>query len=150
MVNTSSGAGLLGSVGQGNYAAAKAGIATLTTVAAAELARYGITVNAIAPAARTRMTELTFADTMATPDPEAFDTMDPANISPLVVWLGTEEAGAVTGRMFEVEGGKISLADGWRHGPFVDRGSRWPVPEIGDAVHRLVAAAPTPERVYGA
>lgn len=82
VVNTSSGAGLLGSVGQGNYSAAKAGIIGLTLVAAAELGRYGVQVNAIAPAARTRMTERTFADTMAAPDAESFDAMAPENVSP--------------------------------------------------------------------
>jgi NAD(P)-dependent dehydrogenase (short-subunit alcohol dehydrogenase family) len=96
VINTSSGAGLLGSVGQGNYSAAKAGIAGLTVVAAAELARYGVTVNAIAPAARTRMTEAVFAS-MARPD-EGFDAMAPENVSPLVVWLGSEESAQVTGR----------------------------------------------------
>ncbi|MGO1057392.1 SDR family oxidoreductase [Crossiella sp. CA198] len=149
VVNTSSGAGLLGSVGQGNYSAAKAGIAGLTAVAAAELARYGVTVNAIAPAARTRMTELAFAETMAAPTETEFDAMAPENVSPLVVWLGSEQSGEVTGRMFEVEGGRISVADGWRHGPFLDRGSRWPVAEVGDAVKRLLAASPPPTPAYG-
>src|SRR5205807_5353357 len=86
VINTSSGAGLLGSVGQGNYSAAKAGIAGLTITAAAEFARYGITVNAIAPAARTRMTEEVFASEMARPE-SGFDAMAPENVSPLVVWL---------------------------------------------------------------
>lgn len=89
IINTSSAAGLQGSVGQGNYAAAKAGIATLTLQAAAEMGRYGITVNAIAPAARTRMTEAVFAETMAKPEDGAFDAMAPENVSPLVVWLGS-------------------------------------------------------------
>ncbi|GAA2830608.1 SDR family oxidoreductase [Crossiella cryophila] len=149
VINTSSGAGLLGSVGQGNYSAAKAGIAGLTTVAAAELARYGVTVNAIAPAARTRMTELAFAETMAAPTETEFDAMAPENVSPLVVWLGSEQSGDVTGRMFEVEGGRISIADGWRHGPFIDRESRWPLGEVGDAVKRLLAATPPPTPAYG-
>ncbi|KJY24194.1 SDR family oxidoreductase, partial [Streptomyces katrae] len=87
VVNTSSGAGLLGSVGQGNYSAAKAGILGLTLVAAAEMGRYGVQVNAVAPAARTRMTEETFAATMAAPAAGAFDAMAPENVSPLVVWL---------------------------------------------------------------
>ena len=104
IINTSSGAGLQGSVGQGNYSAAKAGIATLTLIAAAELGRYGVTVNAIAPSARTRMTETVFADMMAKPD-EGFDAMAPENISPLVVWLGSAESKDVTGKVFEVEGG---------------------------------------------
>ncbi|WP_086846302.1 SDR family oxidoreductase [Amycolatopsis kentuckyensis] len=148
VINTSSGAGLLGSVGQGNYSAAKAGIAGLTVVAAAELARYGITVNAIAPAARTRMTEGVFAS-MARPD-EGFDAMAPENVSPLVVWLGSEESGHVTGRVFEVEGGKVSLAQAWRHGPAVDKGERWDPAELGPVVKDLLERAPEPEPVYGA
>ncbi|MGW3996788.1 SDR family oxidoreductase [Amycolatopsis sp. NPDC004772] len=148
VINTSSGAGLLGSVGQGNYSAAKAGIAGLTVVAAAELARYGIAVNAIAPAARTRMTEGVFAS-MARPD-EGFDAMAPENVSPLVVWLGSEESGHVTGRVFEVEGGKVSLAQAWRHGPVVDKGKRWDPAELGPVVKDLLEQAPEPEPVYGA
>ena len=148
IVNTSSGAGLLGSIGQGNYVAAKAGIAGLTVIAAAELARYGVTVNAIAPAARTRMTEEAFADRMAAPD-AGFDAMAPENVAPLVVWLGSDRSAHVTGRMFEVEGGVISLATGWRHGPRVDRGRRWDPAEMDDAVERLLAEAPEPEPVYG-
>jgi NAD(P)-dependent dehydrogenase (short-subunit alcohol dehydrogenase family) len=149
VINTSSGAGLLGSVGQGNYSAAKAGIAGLTVVAAAELARYGVTVNAIAPAARTRMTEAVFASEMARPD-EGFDAMAPENVSPLVVWLGSEESAHVTGRVFEVEGGKVSLAQAWRHGPAVDKGERWDPAELGPAVKELLERAPEPEPVYGA
>ena len=148
VINTSSGAGLLGSVGQGNYSAAKGGIAGLTVVAAAELARYGVTVNAIAPAARTRMTEAVFAS-MARPD-EGFDAMAPENVSPLVVWLGSEESGHVTGRVFEVEGGKVSLAQAWRHGPAVDKGERWDPAELGPVVKELLERAPEPEPVYGA
>ncbi|WP_219464760.1 SDR family oxidoreductase [Nonomuraea rhizosphaerae] len=149
VVNTSSGAGLLGSVGQANYAAAKAGIVALTQVAAAELGRYGVTVNAIAPAARTRMTEEVFAATMAAPG-SGFDAMHPANVSPLVVWLGSAASGDVTGRVFEVEGGTISLATGWRHGPRADRGDRWSPADVGEAVTKLLAEAPEPFPVYGA
>ncbi|SDJ11748.1 NAD(P)-dependent dehydrogenase, short-chain alcohol dehydrogenase family [Lentzea albidocapillata subsp. violacea] len=148
VINTSSGAGLFGSVGQANYSAAKAGIASLTLVAAAELARYGITVNAIAPAARTRMTEATFADLMAAPE-DGFDAMAPENISPLVVWLGSEEAGDVTGRMFEVDGGRVCVVHGWQRGPEIDKGERWSPEELGSVVRKLVADDhPTP--VYGA
>lgn len=149
VVNTSSGAGLLGSVGQGNYAAAKAGVVGLTLVAAAELARYGITVNAIAPAARTPMTQRVFAETMARPD-SGFDPMDPANVSPLVVWLAGADSDDVTGRVFEVEGGVISHADGWQHGPREDKGERWLPHEVGPVVRRLLAQAPAPAPVYGA
>ncbi|WP_328614842.1 SDR family oxidoreductase [Amycolatopsis sp. NBC_00355] len=147
VINTSSGAGLLGSVGQGNYSAAKAGILGLTTVAAAEFGRYGVTVNAIAPAARTRMTEKTFD--MAAPD-DGFDAMAPENVSPLVVWLGSVESSGVTGRVFEVDGGRVGLADGWRHGPQRDKGARWAPAELGPVVAELLAESAAPEPVYGA
>jgi NAD(P)-dependent dehydrogenase (short-subunit alcohol dehydrogenase family) len=149
IVNTSSGAGLMGSVGQGAYSAAKGGIAALTLVESAEMARYGVTANAIAPAARTRMTEQVFADRMQIPE-SGFDENDPANISPLVVWLGSAESADVTGRVFEVEAGIISVADGWQHGPRVDKGARWDPAEVGTAVHKLLAQAPVPAPVYGA
>jgi NAD(P)-dependent dehydrogenase (short-subunit alcohol dehydrogenase family) len=150
IVNTSSGAGLLGSVGQSAYSAAKGGIATLTLVQAAELGRYGVTANAIAPSARTRMTETTFADMMAPPDdPEAFDAMAPDNVAPLVVWLGSAQSAHVTGRVFEIEGGKVSVADGWQHGPAVDKGGRWDPAELGTVVDELLAKAPAPAPVYG-
>ncbi|MDT2003916.1 SDR family oxidoreductase [Rhodococcus opacus] len=152
IVNTSSGAGLQGSIGQGNYAAAKAGIAEMTIQAAAELKNYGVTVNAIAPAARTRMTVGAggaMAEAMAAPE-EGFDAMAPENISPLVVWLGSVESKDVTGRVFEVEGGKITVAEGWRHGPTQDKGARWEPKEIGPVVADLLAKAETPVPVYGA
>ena len=150
VINTSSGAGLLGSVGQGAYSAAKAGIVGLTMVEAAELGRYGVTANAIAPAARTRMTEAVFADTMAQPADDAFDVMAPENVAPLVVWLGSTEAAGVTGRVFEVEGGMISVADGWQHGPRQDKGARWEPHEVGPVVRRLLSEAPAPAPAYGA
>ncbi|HWA66496.1 MAG TPA: SDR family oxidoreductase [Mycobacteriales bacterium] len=149
IVNTSSGAGLMGSVGQGNYSAAKAGIVGLTLVAAAELARYGVTVNAIAPAARTRMTEVAMPEMMKAPE-EGFDAMAPENVSPLVVWLGSPESREVTGRVFEVEGGVVGVADGWQHGPKVDKGERWSPAELGPVVRDLLAQAPAPSPVYGA
>ncbi|WP_405474299.1 SDR family oxidoreductase [Streptomyces canus] len=149
IINTSSGAGLLGSVGQGNYSAAKAGIVALTLVAAAELARYGVQVNAIAPAARTRMTEQTFADTMAAPT-DGFDVMAPQNVSPLVVWLGSEASAGVTGRVFEAEGGRITVMEGWRPGPTADKGARWAPAEAGEATLKLLGEAEAPGPVYGA
>ncbi len=149
VVNTSSGAGLSGSVGQGNYSAAKAGIVGLTLVAAAELGRYGVQVNAIAPAARTRMTEETFARTMAAPA-GGFDAMAPENVSPLVVWLGSTASAGVTGRVFEAEGGRITVMEGWRPGPSTDRGARWSPAEAGDATRKLLADAEDPGAVYGA
>lgn len=149
IVNTSSGAGLLGSVGQAAYAAAKAGIAALTLVQAAELGRYGVTSNAIAPSARTRMTEGVFTEMMARPE-SGFDAMDPANVSPLVVWLASAEARDVTGRVFEVEGGAVSVADGWHHGPGRDKGARWAPDELGPVVRELLAESRDPDPVYGA
>jgi NAD(P)-dependent dehydrogenase (short-subunit alcohol dehydrogenase family) len=150
IVNTSSGAGIMGSVAQGNYSAAKAGIVGLTLVESAELGRYGVTANAIAPAARTRMTEEVFADTMAAPEDGAWDAMAPENVSPLVVWLGSLDSAGVTGRVFEVEAGKIGVADGFQHGPTADKGARWEPGEVGDAVRDLLAEAPEPAPVYGA
>ncbi|RPF32756.1 SDR family oxidoreductase [Streptomyces sp. TLI_185] len=149
IVNTSSGAGLLGSVGQGNYSAAKAGIVGLTLVAAAELRRYGVQVNAVAPAARTRMTERTFAETMTAPA-DGFDAMAPENVSPLVVWLGSEASAGVSGRVFEAEGGRITVMEGWRPGPSADKGARWNPGEAGEAALKLLAEAAEPGAVYGA
>ncbi|MGW1953265.1 SDR family oxidoreductase [Streptomyces sp. NPDC001920] len=150
VINTSSGAGLLGSVGQGNYSAAKAGVVGLTLVAAAETRPYGVQVNAIAPAARTRMTERTFAGTMAAPADGGFDAMAPENVSPLVVWLGSAASAGVTGRVFEAEGGRITVMEGWRPGPTVDRGARWSPAEVGEAALKLLARAEAPQPVYGA
>ncbi|WP_370246872.1 SDR family oxidoreductase [Nocardioides sp.] len=141
VINTSSGAGLQGSVGQATYSAAKAGIAGLTLVAAQEMGRYGVTVNAIAPVARTRMTESAF-DTAAMPDPR--------DNSPVVAWLASVEAGDVTGRMIEIEGGKVTVENGWTHGPATDLGRRWEAAEVGVGLRALLAQAPTPEPVYGA
>ena len=149
IINTSSGAGLQGSVGQGNYSAAKAGIAALTLVAAAEMGRYGVTVNAIAPSARTRMTETVFAEMMARPE-SGFDAMAPENITPLVVWLASADSRDVTGRVFEVEGGIVRVAEGWARGPQADKGARWDAAELGPVVRELLAAARTPVPVYGA
>ncbi|MGW6688926.1 SDR family oxidoreductase [Streptomyces sp. NPDC054961] len=150
VVNTSSGAGLMGSVGQGNYSAAKAGILGLTLVSAAEMGRYGVQVNAIAPAARTRMTERAFADTMAAPEAGTFDAMAPENVSPLVVWLGSDASAGVTGRVFEAEGGRITVMEGWRPGPTADCGARWTPAGAGEVAAKLLSAAEPPQPVYGA
>jgi NAD(P)-dependent dehydrogenase (short-subunit alcohol dehydrogenase family) len=149
IVNTSSGAGLQGSVGQSNYAAAKGGIASLTLVQAAELARYGITANALAPAARTGMTEKVFGDMMKQPPAGQFDHYSPDNVAPLVVWLCSPLSRDVTGKVFEVEGGKLSIADGWRTGKVIDKQARWNPAELTDAVARLIGEAPKPQKVYG-
>lgn len=153
VINTSSGAGLFGSVGQGNYATAKAGIALLTIQTAAEMKGYGVTANAIAPSARTRMTTSAgegMASQMAAPEDGSFDVMDPANVSPLVVWLGSEESGDVTGRVFEVEGGKVTVCDGWQRAASEDKGAKWDPAELGSVVPRLITESPAPVPVYGA
>ncbi|MFD9905538.1 SDR family oxidoreductase [Streptomyces sp. NPDC059063] len=150
VVNTSSGAGLSGSVGQGAYSAAKAGILGLTLVASAELAPYGVRVNALAPAARTRMTETTFADTMAAPEGSGFDAMAPENVSPLVVWLGSPASTGVTGRVFAAEAGRITVMEGWRPGPSDDQGARRTPKEAGETALKLLSRAEPPQPVYGA
>jgi NAD(P)-dependent dehydrogenase (short-subunit alcohol dehydrogenase family) len=147
VINTSSGAGLMGSIGQGNYAAAKAGIACLTIQQAAEWGRYGVLVNAIAPDARTRMTEGVFYS--GDVPEEAWDEKAPENVSPLVVWLGSGGCD-VTGRVFEVWGGHIAPADGWQHGPAKDIGRMYAPAEVGAAVHEVIAKAPVPAPVFGA
>ncbi|MFZ4110155.1 MAG: SDR family oxidoreductase [Polymorphobacter sp.] len=148
IINTSSGAGLQGSIAQSAYSTAKGGIAALTLVQAAELARYGITANALAPSARTRMTEQAFADKMATGG-QAFDVMDPANIAPTVVWLGSALSAHVSGCVFELEGGKIILEQGWDLGPGVDAGARWNPADVGAAVDDLLARRTSPRKVWG-
>ena len=153
VINTSSGAGLFGSVGQGNYATAKAGIALLTIQTAAEMKGYGVTANAIAPSARTRMTTSAgeeMASQMAAPEDGSFDVMDPANISPLVVWLGSEESSQVSGRVFEVEGGNVTVCDGWQRAASEDKGAKWDPAVLGSVVPRLLDESPTPVPVYGA
>jgi NAD(P)-dependent dehydrogenase (short-subunit alcohol dehydrogenase family) len=142
VINTSSGAGLQGSIGQAAYSAAKAGIAGLTLVAAAELGRVGVGVNAIAPVARTRMTEGVFEAALEAGLP------DPEDNSPIVAWLASADC-ELTGRVIEVEGGKVTLEDGWRHGASRDLGRRWDAAEVGDAMRELVAEGAVPEPVYG-
>ncbi len=149
IINTTSGAGLQGSVGQSNYVAAKAGIAALTLNQAAELGRYGITANCIAPSARTRLTAGVFEDKMKEVA-GGFDVQDPANISPIVVWLGSAASSDVTGKCFEVEGGKLSVADGWRTGPAADKGGKWEPAELGGMVRELIKKAVPAQGVYGA
>lgn len=149
IINTSSGAGLQGSIGQTNYAAAKGGVATMTLVQAAELRRYGITANALAPAARTGMTEEVFADMMKKPDGEDFDFFDPANVAPLVVWLCSEASADCTGKVFETQGGQISIASGWKTGPIKDKGARWEPAELTAVVHELIETSPPAQKVYG-
>lgn len=151
IVNTTSGAGLQGSVGQSNYAAAKAGICALTLNQAAELGRYGVTVNAIAPAARTGMTTAvaSMAARMAKPEDGSFDYWAPENVSPLVAWLCSENSSHVSGRIFEAEGGKLSIADGWRTTEGIDNGQQWTPETLDIAMNNLLASEAPAQNVYG-
>ena len=140
VVNTSSTSGLLGNPGQTNYGAAKAGIGAFTAIAAQELSRYGVRVNAIAPAARTRMTEQTpgLGDIVKAPsDPGTFDIWDPANISPLVGYLATESC-PINGQVFFVQGGVVRLFRNWTMTGTIDRRDRWTVSELADALPSMV------------
>jgi NAD(P)-dependent dehydrogenase (short-subunit alcohol dehydrogenase family) len=142
VVNTTSPSGIYGNVGQTNYGAAKAGIAAFTVIAAMEVGRYGVTVNAIAPAALTRMTENLGMGERATEVPAGeFNPLSPENISPIVVWLGSAESAGITGRVFNVRGGHLSVAEGWVEGPAVDQKRRWDPAELSEVVPDLVARA---------
>ncbi|KZX55049.1 short-chain dehydrogenase [Halioglobus sp. HI00S01] len=151
IINTTSGAGLQGSIGQSNYAAAKAGIAALTLNQAAELGRYGITANAIAPSARTGMTTAVpeMAERMKKPDDGSFDHFAPENVSNLLAWLASPAAANVSGRVFEAEGGRICICDGWRTTDGVDRGAAWAPAEIGEAMEELLAKESPAQKVWG-
>lgn len=151
IINTTSGAGLQGSIGQSNYAAAKAGIAALTLNQAAELGRYGITANAVAPSARTGMTSAVpeMAERMKKPEDGSFDHFAPENVSNLLAWLGSAEAAHVSGRVFEAEGGRICLCDGWRTTEGVDRGAQWAPAEIGTAMRELLEQEVPAQKVWG-
>ena len=140
VVNTSSTSGLLGNPGQANYGAAKAGIGAFTIITAQELGRYGVRVNAIAPAARTRMTEATpgLGDIVKAPsDPGKFDVWDPANISPLVAYLSTE-ACPITGRVFFVQGGRVSSFQNWTQTDSIEKSDRWTVAELESEMKKLI------------
>jgi NAD(P)-dependent dehydrogenase (short-subunit alcohol dehydrogenase family) len=142
IINTSSPAGLYGNVGQQNYSAAKAGTAAMVIGLARELGRYGVTANAISPGARTRMTDSIPRPGKPAPFPTAGpDLRGPENVAPLVVWLGSSEAKGVTGQVFEVGGGRIAVAEGYRHGPSVDSQSTWVPSELGPLVTKIVAEA---------
>jgi NAD(P)-dependent dehydrogenase (short-subunit alcohol dehydrogenase family) len=132
VICTASPSGVFGNVGQANYGAAKGAIASFTLIAAQELARYGVTVNCLAPNARTRMTEETFGE-LAAPD-EGFDPLDPSNIAPLVVALSADEAQDITGQCFFVYGGAINVLRAWDAGELVAADERW---EAGDLLAQL-------------
>ncbi len=135
IINTSSESGLHGQVGQANYAAAKAGIASVTWVLARELERYGVTVNAIAPRARTRMTEDVFVEMAEVTD--GFDRFAPGNVSPLVAFLSSDAAADVTGRIFVVHGGDIWVMAGFTPESEIHRDHRWTPLELVDAKEEL-------------
>ena len=137
VINTTSSTGVYGNPGQANYGAAKAGIASFTLIAAMELDRYGVRVNAISPTAMTQMTEgLPAVAKIA----ESRD-LNPANVSPLVVWLASPASAGITGRVFAVSGGRITVLEGWAAGPMLERPEPWTVEELNDVVPELVARA---------
>jgi NAD(P)-dependent dehydrogenase (short-subunit alcohol dehydrogenase family) len=146
VINTTSVSGLYGNPGQTNYGAAKAGIAAFTVIAARELERYGVTVNAVSPGARTRMTENLRPGAAGAPA-QGFDPRGPENIAPVVVWLGSLESSGVTGRIFEVMGGRLCLCEGWRRGPETAKDGRLDPRELGPLIHDLVARAALPEPI---
>ena len=130
IVNTSSEAGLWGNPGQANYAAAKGGIYSLTLTLARELKRFGVTANAIAPRARTRMTEPLGGGFSPDQDISGFDDLDPDNVAPAVAWLASEAAGGISGQVFMVTGGRVHLVDGFRGLGVVTKDGRWSVEEL--------------------
>lgn len=149
VINVSSPSGLYGNIGQTNYGAAKAGIAAFTIIAARELGRYGVAVNAIAPGARTRMTEGLGVLDGAVDEETGFDALAPENVAPLVGWLATAATEGVTGRVFNVWGGHISIAEGWVAGPSIDKGGRWSIEEIDAALPRALADAAPGADMWG-
>ncbi len=147
IINTTSISGLLGNQGQCNYGAAKAGIAAFTITSAMELARYGITVNAISPGALTRMTEdLGYGIDVPA---DQWNPRDPANIAPVVVWLGSSEAKDVTGQIFESTGGRLTVFERWHRGPGIDPKRRFDPNELGTVVSGLLAKARQPDQLRG-
>ncbi|MGH9137764.1 MAG: SDR family NAD(P)-dependent oxidoreductase, partial [Acidimicrobiales bacterium] len=146
IINTTSGSGLYCNPGQTNYAAAKAGIAAFSVVASKELDRYGVTVNAISPMARTRLTESLMGKGPADGD----DRFSPASVAPLVVWLCSAEASGVTGQVFEAGGSRIALCSGWARGPRIDNGkARWNTADLGPVVEKLLAESPPATSIAG-
>ena len=141
VINTASPSGVFGNVGQSNYGAAKAGIAAFTVIVAQELGRYGVTVNCIAPNARTRMTESAFE----LPDGEGFNELAPENNSPIVVALCADEAQGITGQVFHVFGGAVNMLQPWAAGELYAREERWEPQELLDELLARLpyGAAPT-------
>lgn len=149
IINTSSASGIYGNTGQANYGAAKAGIASFTIIASKEMGRYGVTANAVAPAARTRMTTERTRERMGTFGADEFDPHHPDNLGPLVAWLASPESAGITGRVFNAHGGHIGVSEGWRAGPSVDINARWNARELGDVIPQLVADAVSVSDISG-
>jgi NAD(P)-dependent dehydrogenase (short-subunit alcohol dehydrogenase family) len=144
VINTSSSAGLFGNIGQTCYGAAKAGVACMSNVAAEEMGRYGVTVNTIYPSGNTRHTEHLLKSGRLKPaynSVDGFDPLDPANVAPLVVWLGSEQSSGITARVFGARGGRVTVAEGWLGGPYVEKPGRWNVGELGAVIPDLVKRA---------
>ena len=139
IICTSSTSGLLGNAGQSNYGAAKAGIAAFAQIVSMEMSRYGVTANAIAPAARTRMTEATFGEIKSQGD---FDTWAPENVAPIVAFLATDEAAGITGQVFYTSGGTLQLYEGWGPVRQIEKGDRWTVEELVDRVPGMFGDRP--------
>jgi NAD(P)-dependent dehydrogenase (short-subunit alcohol dehydrogenase family) len=147
VINTSSPSGVFGNVGQANYGAAKAGIAGFTVIVAQELERYGVTVNCLAPNARTRMTEETFD--MSAPD-GGFDPLDPANMSPVVLALCADEAQHITGQVFHVWGGAVNALQGWTAGELFQSDETWDADELlAELTSRFPDGAAPPGMIAG-
>jgi NAD(P)-dependent dehydrogenase (short-subunit alcohol dehydrogenase family) len=138
IINTTSPSGIYGNVGQSNYGAAKAGIAAFTIITAKELGRYGVTCNAIAPAAITRMTEDLGMGQIE--DETVKEQLSPKHIAPIVCWLASPQSAGVTGRVFDVTGRMLSVSEGWHRGPSIDNPDDDPE-VLGHAVKDLVAQA---------
>jgi NAD(P)-dependent dehydrogenase (short-subunit alcohol dehydrogenase family) len=136
IINTSSPSGLFGNVGQSNYGAAKAAIAGFTVIVAQELEKYGVTVNAISPSARTRMTEQAFGELK--PAEGEFDLYAPENIAPIVAYLASSDAGKITGQVFGVQGGRLSLLQGWMPVETISKDATWEPSELVDAIEALI------------
>ncbi|MBO0747359.1 MAG: SDR family NAD(P)-dependent oxidoreductase [Acidimicrobiaceae bacterium] len=147
VINTSSPAGFVQASGtqstQLDYAVAKAGILAMTSAAAVELSRYGVRVNAIAPGARTRMSERAMPEVVAAPgDPAAFDTFDPGHVSPVVAWLASDRC-RVTGQVFKIFGSAIEVYRGWTPVGMIDKDRRWSIDELDVELDRLVNQSQT-------
>jgi NAD(P)-dependent dehydrogenase (short-subunit alcohol dehydrogenase family) len=144
VINTASPSGLFGNVGQANYGAAKAGIAAFTIIAAQELSRYGVTVNCLAPNARTRMTADIFA---GLPEPEegGYDPLSPDNISPVVVALASDGAAGITGQVFFVYGPAVNVMRPWDSGTLIKQDSKWDPTELAERLKQEFPDGKAPE-----